>query len=195
MRIPAETCGSVMLFEPDWGTGVGDDLAEVFSPPRVVTIARRSGLKAQWSFDKLVEKEPGVPWDFIRKDHQRACLDIIKTVKPGIIIGSPPCSWFSQIMQLNWRHICRRRRRSMMREAREYLNFSCQIYHAQNSARRLFLHEHPKTASSWREPEMQKLLNTSGVHSYDLDMCRFNLRQNGELVKKNLPLLLPIALP
>ena len=56
---------------------VNDDVAEIFSPPRVVIVAKRMGMKGEWSFDKLVERSPGVPWDLTRREHQRACMDII----------------------------------------------------------------------------------------------------------------------
>ena len=37
-----ETCQEILLFEPDYSV---HDIGEVFSPPRVVTVARQSGLR------------------------------------------------------------------------------------------------------------------------------------------------------
>ena len=47
------------------------------------------------------------------------------------------------------------------------------------------MHEHPRSASSWTEPAMQKLLKLPGINKYDLDMCCYNLRTaDGRLAKK-----------
>ena len=90
VRIPGETCNTVVIFETLEGEAQVDDVAEVFSPPRVVTVARRGGLKGSWSFDKLVERSPGVQWDLSDTDHQKACMAILEDAKPGLIVGSPP---------------------------------------------------------------------------------------------------------
>ena len=53
-RIPEEACETIMVLD----TGVvdvGDDVVEIFSPPRVVLTARKAGLKANISIDKSLE--------------------------------------------------------------------------------------------------------------------------------------------
>ena len=101
---------TVVVFEP----GELNEVAEIFSPPRIVTVARRRGISARWSFDRLVEKEPGTPWDLSRRSHQLAILKILEEEKPELIVGSPPCSHYSRIMALNWPKTPRHRRRAMM---------------------------------------------------------------------------------
>ena len=140
LRISTDGEEEVLIFEPDW-SDFKDDLAEIYSPPRVVTIARRQGLNATWSFDRLVEAEPGVAWDLRKRSHQQKVHAIIEESKPGLVIGSPPCSWFSRIMQLNWGKISRNRRRSMMAEARKHLEFACAIYRQQHRAGKASLHD------------------------------------------------------
>ena len=126
-RIPNEAAHSIMIFEADETLDKCDDIAEVFSPPRIVTIARKCGLTGKWSWDKLVEFAPGECWDLKRKLHQRAVIDLIETHKPQLLIGSPPCSWFSQIMNANWSRISRARRRTMMQEAKALLQFAAKL--------------------------------------------------------------------
>ena len=46
------------------------------------------------------------------------------------------------------------------------------------------VHEHPTSAKSWAEPEIQRLLKLEGVNKYNFDMCQYNLRIDGELVCK-----------
>ena len=65
----------------------------------------------------------------------------------------------------------------MMHEARSYLNFSIKAYRIQYAAGRVFMHEHPASAKSWGEAEMEKLLKLPGVHRGALDMCRYGLTQ------------------
>merc|ERR1711884_993280 len=119
-----DTLDDIMILEPDWSTQVGDDVAEVFSPPRVVTMAKRNGLTGTWSFDRLVERSPGERWDLGKKSHQQEVIKLIEKTRPGLLVGSPPCSWFSRVMQINWGRIPRWRRRQMLREAGTYLDFS-----------------------------------------------------------------------
>ena len=134
-----------MVFEPE---EMYNDISEVFSPPRVVTIAQRSGLRGGWSIDKIVEKEPGVKWDLTVKSHQDEVLKLIKATEPGLIVGSPPCSWYSRMMQLNWPKISNRRKKHMLREAKTLLDFAVECYKLQVEGNRVFIHEHPQTAQS-----------------------------------------------
>ena len=97
-------------------------------------------------------------------------------------------------MQLNWPKTGRERRQEMMKEARELLRFSCQVYALQHEAGRTFLHEHPATASSWGEKPIVDLLKLDGIYRRELDMCRYNLRtpdENGKmgLVRKTTSVL------
>ena len=159
--------------------GIGDDVMEVFSPPRVVNIAKRSGLRAGHSIDKLVEKAPGVPWDLRKRSHQNEVIAIVERTKPGLLIGSPPCTWFSRMMQVSWSRISKDRRKKMLAEARGYLRFMCRLYKLQHKAGRMFLHEHPDGATSWAEEEVQEILKLSGVVRSTLDMCAYGLWTHG----------------
>ena len=72
-----------------------------------------------------------------------------------------------------------------MAEARGYLEFSCRVYQAQYRAGRVFLHEHPSSASSWEEQSITKLMELPGIEKYQLDMCRYGLKPDGDnLIKK-----------
>ena len=75
-----------------------------------------------------------------------------------------------------------------MSEARSHLKFACRIYKLQDEAGRAFVHEHPRKARSWEEPEIKQLLEVKGVVRVDLDMCRFNLRSTDALDKERLVL-------
>ena len=184
-KIPGITCDTVLAFEPD---EVPNDISEIYSPPRVVSIARRSGLRGGWSIDRLVEYSPGVKWDLSQRSHQLEVLSLIARTEPGLIIGSPPCSWFSSMMEINWPKIGRHRRRQMLAEARSLLKFASEVYKVQNDHGRLFLHEHPLTAKSWKEESITKIMELTSVHKVNLDMCCYGLTtqtaSGQQLVKK-----------
>ena len=181
-RIAGEGRSSVMMLDcelPLDSISQTHDIAEVFSPPRVVRVARSRGLEAEWSIDKLTERAPGEPWNLLKKSHQQEVIKLMEEIKPGLLIGSPPCSWFSQLMNINWERIEPKRRRAMLREARAYLRFMCKLYKLQHKSGRLFLHEHPANAKSWAEEEVQEILKLNGVVRARLDMCAYNLRSTG----------------
>ena len=54
-QITETTCQEILIFEGSDDNGI----AEVFSPPRVVTVARQLGAKGEWSIDRLLERAPG----------------------------------------------------------------------------------------------------------------------------------------
>ena len=74
----------------------------------------------------------------------------------------------------------------MMREARGLLNFACQVYSKQDAAGRTYIHEHPLSASSWKEEAIQELLAKPGISKINLDMCRFQLSAKGPDGKEGL---------
>ena len=81
----------------------GVDISEVYSPPRVATIAaKRRGLSVGTSFDITTNDENGIPWDLSKKDIQERCRARIMKDKPGLLIGSPMCRDWSQIININW---------------------------------------------------------------------------------------------
>ena len=75
----------ILLFEPE----PENDTAQIFSSPRVLVIARRSGLEGGWSINRPTEKEPGVPCNLTLPAHQAAVIDLTKKTKPNLVVGSP----------------------------------------------------------------------------------------------------------
>ena len=52
-----------------------------------------------------------------------------------------------------------------LEEARNHLRFCMRLYKKQADAGRLFLHEHPAYATSWKMPEVEKVMKMNGVNS------------------------------
>ena len=113
------------------------DVAEVFSPPRVTEEAKEFGLKAGEAWD-LTEG-----WDFRIGNHRKAALRYQDEHKPVVLIGSPPCTPFSQLQTMNPRDD-----KSTLKwdEGVEHMKFVIQLYRNQLKAGRVFLHEHLASA-------------------------------------------------
>ena len=71
------------------------DITEVYSPERVNDVARKYGLSPGSSMDLTNG------WDFSKKEHRQAAWNNIETEEPYVLIGSPPCTLFSLLQELN----------------------------------------------------------------------------------------------
>ena len=71
------------------------DVAEAYSPPRVTLEEKKFGLKPGEAWDLTNG------WDFTIEDHRKKAEEYIDNEKPLVLIGSPPCTPFSQLQSLN----------------------------------------------------------------------------------------------
>ena len=67
------------------------DIAEIYSPPRVTTVALKFGMKTGLAMDLTTG------WDFTRQEHREAAKEYRRRVKPRLLIGSPMCTMFSTL--------------------------------------------------------------------------------------------------
>ena len=92
-------------------------------------------------------------WDFNREDHERQAWSRVRDEAPYLLIGSPPCTYFSVLQELNkvvhgdkpgWQA------KFDIEEdkAIKHVEFCCALYKYQVKQGRHFLHEHPWTARS-----------------------------------------------
>ena len=141
---------------------LGVDITEVYSPERIATVAKEFGLTAGSSMDLTNG------WDFTRGDHRRAAWKQIEKEDPYLLVASPPCTWFSTLMELNV-HVNRKNPVWMAKyevekaKAIGHANFCCSLYERQLRRGRHFLHEHPWSARSWGLWKIKKLLNNPAV--------------------------------
>ena len=92
-------------------------------------------------------------WDRNREDHRRQAWNKIRDEAPYLLIGSPPCMYFSVLQELNkavhgnkpgWQEKFDREKE----KAIKYLDFCFALYKYQVQQGRHFMHEHPWTAKS-----------------------------------------------
>ena len=118
-------------------------------------------------------------WDFTRQDHKLMAIAKIREERPNLLIGSPPCTYFSILQNLNleirnedWRQNFYAERE----KAADHVRFCVKLYRMQAAAGRYWLHEHPRSATSWQIPEMKKLMSEEGVVRAESDLCRFGMK-------------------
>ncbi|CAJ1434177.1 unnamed protein product [Effrenium voratum] len=146
------------------------DVMEVYSPPRLGKRASRLGLRPGASLDLVTG------WDFNRADHRQASLDLIRRLRPALVVLSPPCTVFSQLRALtNYKRNPRDVRREEA-EGRAHVEHAVRIAWIQISGGRGFLFEHPLRAKSWTTTSLEELKEYPEVKAVTLDMCRFGLQ-------------------
>ena len=150
----------------------GADLTEVFSPPRVATAAQELGLVPGSSLDLKTG------WDFSRSQDRRKAIELIKTQRPYMIIGSPPCTLFSVLQGLNkykngteWNEKFEIRKK----EAVRHVEFCAALYRLQSAPGRYRLHEHPHGVRSWNLQVIAQLMRLPGVTRVRADQCAYGL--------------------
>ena len=83
--------------------GASHHVTEIYSPPRVTTWAANMRLIPGLAMDlTCVDPDDGNPWDFNDEDKVRKARVLIHTPNPLLLIGSPTCSAFSQMNNINF---------------------------------------------------------------------------------------------
>ena len=155
-----------------------DDVAEVFSMPRVVPEAAKRGLKGTKSYDF------GAGWNFLNASHRKQCIEEIKQSSPRVLLVSPPCAMYSAWQRLNAVRCGGSERRRV--EAHTLLLFGIQLCELQQEMGNYFIFEHPLGARSWHVPAWRKLCHADNVNDVHVDQCMYGLRDpcNHKLYRK-----------
>ena len=156
------------------------DVAEIYSPPRFTAEASRFGLRPGFAVDWECLKRDGQRWDLRSASDQAELERMQEAVGPYVLTGGPPCEKFCNLQALNRRNWTAAQVKEDLEKGRVHLRTAVAAYHRQMDAGRYFLHEHPKTATSWGEPEMLALMKTPGVYTVQGPMCRFDMMSEDE---------------
>ena len=146
------------------------DIAEFYSPPRVLPSARMRGLVGCFSLDLLTG------WDLMDSRVGALARQLLVTMEVQVLILSPPCTAFSQLQALwNYKRMSAAAVRAKWAEGMAHLSFAVDCALTQHQARRVFLLEHPAAATSWKTRELQDLGSRAGVYSVVFDQCMTGL--------------------
>ncbi len=177
----------------DLRRGLRRMVSEIYSPPRVTKMlsAMPNRLLAPGlALDiTCIDPDDGKPWDFDQKDKRDKALKMLRRQKPLFLIGSPMCTAWCAWQRLN----AQKRDSAVVRreliKAKVHLDFVMMLYREQVEGGRFFLHEHPRSASSWQERGVQEVQQLEGVDVITADQCQFGLEvmygiHNGLPVRK-----------
>ena len=154
------------------------DVAEVYSPPRIAEMAGRMGLRPGWSLDLTTCDEQGRQWDFNCPAMRNVAVRKLLQDKPRLLVGSPMCSAFSTMNNINYSRMTGQERQQRLNYGRRHLKFCTKFYEIQWGEGRYLLHEHPNSASSWQEACINRILRRQGVVCVVGDQCRYGLRSS-----------------
>ena len=158
---------------PDMARGLSltrHDVAEFYSPPRVLLRAQAEGLTGCLSLDLKTG------WDFRCASSRSLSLDLLSRLPVTLCILSPPCTVFSQ-----WQRICVLRTsqaawQAKWEEGMLYLCHAMECARRQTREGRFFVFEHPATATSWEQTVVKDIASLPGVQTVTCDLCMLGLQ-------------------
>ena len=77
---------------------------------------------------------------------------------------------------MNWAKMSHEERERRKIEAKLHVDFCAHLYRSQHEQGRLFLHEHPDRATSWKEASIQAIAKIKDVLYVKADQCEFGLK-------------------
>ena len=158
------------------------DIAEAYSPPRLTSEGRNFNLRCGFSFDITVPDADGTVWDFSRRSCRKKAWNRLQSERPYMLVGSPPCTAWSIIQNLNARTPeGAAKLNNAKKKALIHLQFCAAMYREQLRGGRYFLHEHPDTATSWKVPCIERLAEMPEVLIAKADQCMFGLTSRDQL--------------
>ena len=176
---------SSMVFTSENGTVCDEcDVAEIFSPPRLSPRADLWGLRGGFSHDLTTG------YDLLTTLGRSQSWHELQSSKPGVLIVSPPCTWYSAIQNLNMHRYSADVREARSRDAGQLLGYALRCCKEQLLCGRGFVFEHPWKASSWKLPAVTEFLCLDGVATIDFDQCATGLQgPNGQPIEKRTRLM------
>ena len=160
--------------------GAGHHVIEVYSPPRVTSWAAKMRMAPGLALDLTCKDDDGLPWDFNNPDKVRKAKKLIQDTKPLLLLGSPMCSAFSTMNNINFSRMSPQDVEEVVQYGKRHLEVCLDLYRTHMRNKLYFLHEHPATARSWKLEEVQRIMNRKDVRTVTGDMCRFGMKMEDE---------------
>ena len=149
---------------------VQQDVAEFYSPPRLVPLARQMGLTGALSLDLLSG------WDFDQEWLRGLACQLLLQLQIVFVMMYPPCCIFSQLQRLwNYKKWSKEVFSAKWHQGRRYVAHAMQCAATQISQGKFFCFEHPAGASSWKLPEVLHVMHQPGVSCVIYDQCMVGL--------------------
>ena len=172
---------------------IGNDVSEIYSPPRIAARVARHGLRSGFSLDFTEGTPDGEPWDFNKLDMRARVVAELEKDQPEMLILSPMCGPFGQLQGLKYSKLSLDEVESKLREGMTHLKFAIMMCEKQTAKGRYFMFEHPAGARSRAIETVKKVVRLPNVVTVDFDFCKFNMKStdpSGEgLVKKRIRIM------
>ena len=148
-------------------------VAELYNPERFAQPAKKLGLLPGEAYDLQLGD------DLLESGTRDQARSYFQTVRPGLVVISPPCTLFSRLQQLSkWKthdpesmnQYLRR-----LRQAKVLLHFGLEIAQIVMDYNGIFVFEHPLTSEAWQLPKMQKFMQQDDVQLARGDQCMYGL--------------------
>jgi hypothetical protein len=149
------------------------DLAEIYSPARFGRKCAMYGLRPGFAIDLTTRKPDGDYWDLSKPKDVELLETLQEEEKPFLLIGSPPCTTFSQLLKLS--HTEAEMQARQEKEGKPHMRVAAAAYRRQLEDGRHFLHEHPAGSSAWLMPEIQQLIKDERCFLVQVPMCRWEM--------------------
>ena len=78
------------------------EVAEFYSPARVIQMAREMGLRAGWGLDHTTTDDDGRAWGFNSVEMRNRAIHRALKDRPLLLIGSPVCIAYSTMNNINY---------------------------------------------------------------------------------------------
>ena len=159
--------------------------AEIFSRPRVISMIAALHLTAILSGSLSIDILTG--FDLRLAAVREAVMKMLLERDIRVVVLSPPCTMFSQIMHINFGKMKPDDLRRRWKDAMCFIHFTVRIIRWVVSRNGFFVLEHPTGASSWKLPCIQELLQLPGVKLICFHQCRFRLKApiSGSPIRKS----------
>ena len=150
-------------------------VAEVYNPNRFKKEVKRNRLIHDQAFDL----ELG--YDLLDAETRQEVKEHVRTVKPGLVVISPPCTLFTLLQNLSQKlreanpELLKEHLRKL-RRAKVLLRFGVEMAKEVLEYGGIFLFEHPVTSRAWQERELLQLLEKDEVKLAKCDQCMYGLR-------------------
>ena len=137
------------------------------------------------ALDLTTTNSKGEPWDFNGPAKRDEADKYLHGQRPHLLIGSPMCTAFSNIQNLNKAKRDPTIVAAEIERDRVHFKWCCHLYQRQIDRGAYFLHEHPRLVASWREPEIMNIIRQEGVDKVTGDQCQLGQQtDSGDPLKK-----------
>ena len=145
-------------------------MAEYYSPPRILPVARANGLSGMLSLDIQTG------WDFCQEGLCHLSIKLLIQLQILIVMLCPPCTVFSKLQRLwNFKKYTKEVVAAKLEHGARFVNHAMQCAAVQVQRRTFFVYEHPEGASSWELESVAKVQSMPGVQAVTFDQCMLGL--------------------